>query len=235
MLRVCPEWELRKEEQQSSRIVSFVSPKMVRVFLLTGYCVCPVHWWIGLIMQTNSKHFFKYLSVISLCCWGTTLCQSKSKQRVKQHQRTEPYIVHLLLWHFYNNSRLNWNKHYFNLFILFYLFPFTAGVFTDLQFQDPTAVLSRTLCWRSTALERTLPLYQALLLSPPFYLGALRKLSLVINAVLVVDVQQFVFDPADLLGWLFTGLVMQTILFIQLSQTHHSLLAHTPLQRTTTC
>lgn len=56
---------------------------------------------------------------------------------------------------------------------------------------------------------------------------------LVIDAVLVVDVQQFVFDPADLLGRLFTSLVMQTILFIQLSQTHHGLLTHTPLQRST--
>lgn len=55
-------------------------------------------------------------------------------------------------------------------------------------------------------------------------------LSLVINAVLVVDVQQFVFDPADLLGRLFPSLVVQTVFLIQLSQTHHGFFTHTPLE-----
>lgn len=59
---------------------------------------------------------------------------------------------------------------------------------------------------------------------------SLCKHSLVVNAVLVVDVQQFVFDPADLQGRLFASLVVQTVLLIQLSQTHHGLLTHTPLQ-----
>lgn len=60
-----------------------------------------------------------------------------------------------------------------------------------------------------------------------------QKLLLVVDAVLVVDVQQFVFDPADLLGRLFTSLVVQTVFLIQLSQTHHGLLTHSPLQRST--
>lgn len=55
--------------------------------------------------------------------------------------------------------------------------------------------------------------------------------SLVINAVLIVDVQQFVFDPADLLGRLLSGLVMQTVFLIKLSQAHHGLFTHTPLQK----
>lgn len=55
--------------------------------------------------------------------------------------------------------------------------------------------------------------------------------SLVVNAVLIVDVQQFVFDPADLLGRLFPSLVVQTVFLIKLSQAHHGLLAHTPLER----
>lgn len=53
--------------------------------------------------------------------------------------------------------------------------------------------------------------------------------SLVIDAVLIVDVQQFVFDPADLLGWLFSSLVVQTVFLIKLSQTHHGLLTYSPL------
>lgn len=55
--------------------------------------------------------------------------------------------------------------------------------------------------------------------------------SLVINAVLIVDVQQFVFDPADLLGRLLSSLVMQTVFLIKLSQAHHGLFTHTPLQK----
>lgn len=55
------------------------------------------------------------------------------------------------------------------------------------------------------------------------------KCPLVVNAVLIVDVQQFVFDPADLLGRLLPGLVMQTVFLIKLSQAHHGLLTHTPL------
>lgn len=54
---------------------------------------------------------------------------------------------------------------------------------------------------------------------------------LVINAVLIVDVQQFVFDPADLLGRLFPSLVVQAVFLIKLSQTHHGLLPHSPLAR----
>lgn len=54
---------------------------------------------------------------------------------------------------------------------------------------------------------------------------------LVIDAVLIVDVQQFVFDPADLLGRLFPSLVVQTVFLIKLSQTHHGLLTHSPLGR----
>lgn len=55
--------------------------------------------------------------------------------------------------------------------------------------------------------------------------------SLIVNAVLIVDVQQFVFDPADLLGRLFPRLMVQTVFLIKLSQAHHGLLTHTPLQR----
>lgn len=55
--------------------------------------------------------------------------------------------------------------------------------------------------------------------------------SLVVDAVLVVDVQQFVFDPADLLGRLFSSLVVQTVFLVKLSQAHHGLLTHTPLQQ----
>lgn len=54
---------------------------------------------------------------------------------------------------------------------------------------------------------------------------------LVIDAVLIVDVQQFVFDPADLLGRLFPSLVVQTVFFIKLSQTHHGFFTHSPLER----
>lgn len=54
--------------------------------------------------------------------------------------------------------------------------------------------------------------------------------SLVVNAVLIVDVQQFVFDPADLQRRLFPGLVVQTVFLIKLSQAHHGLFTHTPLQ-----
>lgn len=55
--------------------------------------------------------------------------------------------------------------------------------------------------------------------------------SLVVNAVLIVDVQKFVFDPADLLGRLFAGLMVQTVLLIKLSQAHHGFLTYTPLYR----
>lgn len=57
------------------------------------------------------------------------------------------------------------------------------------------------------------------------------KHSLVINAVLIVDVQQLVFDPTDLLGRLFPSLVVQAVFLIKLSQAHHGLLTHTPLKR----
>lgn len=40
---------------------------------------------------------------------------------------------------------------------------------------------------------------------------------LVINAVLIVDVEQFVFNPTDLLGWFFTSLMVQTVFLIKLS------------------
>lgn len=53
--------------------------------------------------------------------------------------------------------------------------------------------------------------------------------SLVIDAVLIVDVQQFVLDPGDLLGRLLPGLMVQAVFFIKLSQAHHGLLTHTPL------
>lgn len=52
---------------------------------------------------------------------------------------------------------------------------------------------------------------------------------LVVDAVLVVDVEQLVLDPADLLGRLLAGLVVQAVLLIQLGQAHHGLLAHPPL------
>ncbi len=54
--------------------------------------------------------------------------------------------------------------------------------------------------------------------------------SLVIDAVLIIDVQQFVFDPTDLLRRLFPSLMVQTVFLIKLSQAHHGLLTHTPLQ-----
>lgn len=59
----------------------------------------------------------------------------------------------------------------------------------------------------------------------------MRVLSLVVDAVLIVDVQQFVFDPADLLGRLLSSLVVQTVLLVKLSQAYHGLLTHTPLHK----
>ena len=56
------------------------------------------------------------------------------------------------------------------------------------------------------------------------------EFSLVIDAVLIVDVQQLVFDPADLQGGLLPGLMVQTVFLKKLSQAHHGLLTHTPLQ-----
>lgn len=58
-------------------------------------------------------------------------------------------------------------------------------------------------------------------------------LSLVINAVLIVDMQQLVFDPADLQSGFFPSLMVQAIFFIKLSQAHHGFLTHTPLQSET--
>ena len=55
------------------------------------------------------------------------------------------------------------------------------------------------------------------------------EFSLVIDAVLIVDVQQLVFDPADLQGGLLPGLMVQTVFLKKLSQAHHGLLTHTPL------
>lgn len=55
--------------------------------------------------------------------------------------------------------------------------------------------------------------------------------SLVVNAVLIVYVKQLVFNPADLSCRLLPRLVVQTVFLIKLSQAHHSLLTHTPLQR----
>ena len=53
--------------------------------------------------------------------------------------------------------------------------------------------------------------------------------SLVIDAVLVVDVEQLVLDPGDLLGRLLAGLVVQAVLLVELGQPHHGLLADAPL------
>ena len=53
--------------------------------------------------------------------------------------------------------------------------------------------------------------------------------SLVIDAVLVVDVEQLVLDPGDLLGRLLAGLVVQAVLLVELGLPHHGLLADAPL------
>lgn len=55
--------------------------------------------------------------------------------------------------------------------------------------------------------------------------------SLVINAVLIVYVQQLVFNPADLCSRVFPCLVVQTVFLVKLSQAHHGLFTYTPLYR----
>lgn len=54
----------------------------------------------------------------------------------------------------------------------------------------------------------------------------------VVNAVLVVDVQQLVLDPGDLLGRLLAPLSLQRILLVDLGQAHHGLLTDPPLRDT---
>lgn len=52
---------------------------------------------------------------------------------------------------------------------------------------------------------------------------------LVINAVLIINVKQLVFDPADFLSVFLPCLMMETVFLIKLSQAHHGLLTYTPL------
>lgn len=51
----------------------------------------------------------------------------------------------------------------------------------------------------------------------------------VIDAVLVVDVEQLVFDPGNLFGGLPPALSLQRVLLVDGCQAHHGLLTYTPL------
>lgn len=55
--------------------------------------------------------------------------------------------------------------------------------------------------------------------------------SLVINAILVIDVQKFVLYPADFLCSFLSCFTMKTVFLIKLSQTHHSFFSHSPLEK----
>lgn len=57
-----------------------------------------------------------------------------------------------------------------------------------------------------------------------------RALQPVVNTVLVVDVEQLVFDPGDLFGGLPPALPLQRVLPVDGRQAHHGLLPYTPLK-----
>lgn len=63
-------------------------------------------------------------------------------------------------------------------------------------------------------------------------ISSFRKIldSLVINAVLIVDMQQLVLYPADFLRGFLSCFPMKTVFLIELSQTHHGFFSYSPLE-----
>lgn len=55
--------------------------------------------------------------------------------------------------------------------------------------------------------------------------------SLVVDAVLIVDVQKFVLYPADFLCSFLSCLTMKTVFLIKLSKTHHGFFSYSPLEK----
>lgn len=63
-----------------------------------------------------------------------------------------------------------------------------------------------------------------------FQIVPVHKHKPVVDAVLVVDMKQFVFDPWNLFGSFPPTFSLQSILFVDRCQTHHSLLSYAPLR-----
>lgn len=55
--------------------------------------------------------------------------------------------------------------------------------------------------------------------------------SLVVDAILIIDVKKFVLYPADFLCSFLSCFTMKTVFLIKLSQTHHGFFSYSPLEK----